>query len=45
LPHIAGAVNNGLMRMGAHIVSELEYFFAGEGLKTEIKQQQLASLA
>lgn len=45
LPHIAGAVNNGLLRMGAHVASELERFFAGEDLTTEINQQQLASLA
>jgi len=45
LPHIAGAVNNGLMRMGAHVASELERFFAGEELTTEVKKEQLASLA
>lgn len=45
LPHIAGAVNNGLLRMGAHVASELERFFAGEELATEVKQEQLAILA
>jgi phosphoglycerate dehydrogenase-like enzyme len=45
LPHIAGALNNGLLRIGAHVTSELERFFAGEELATEVKQEQLAILA
>ena len=30
LPHIAGAVNNGLIRMGRHVLKELERFEAGK---------------
>jgi phosphoglycerate dehydrogenase-like enzyme len=45
LPHIAGAVNNGLMRMGAHVASELERFFTGQELTTEVEKEQLSSLA
>lgn len=42
IPHIAGAVNNGLTRMGENIVKELERFFAGEPLGVEIKAEQLS---
>lgn len=45
LPHIAGAVNNGKLRIGEHITGELERFFKGEAMLTEIKAQELASLA
>lgn len=45
LPHIAGAVNNGLRRIGEHVTSELERFFSGEELATEVKAEELASLA
>lgn len=42
IPHIAGAVNNGLTRMGANIVKELERFFAKEPLGVEIKVEELS---
>jgi phosphoglycerate dehydrogenase-like enzyme len=45
LPHIAGAVNNGLGRLGEHVASELERFFNGEELATEVKAEELARLA
>ena len=45
LPHIAGATNNGLKRIGTHVATELERFFTGKTLKTEIKREELDCLA
>jgi len=38
LPHIAGVVNNGMLRLGRHVLKELERFEAGEPGIHEITQ-------
>lgn len=38
LPHIAGVVNNGLVRMGRHIIKEMELYFAGQPAIHEITE-------
>ena len=38
LPHIAGVVNNGLIRMGRHVIKELELYEAGKPAIHEIKE-------
>jgi len=43
--HIAGAVNNGLYRIGEYVTLELERFINGENLHGEVKQDQLSILA
>ena len=40
-PHIAGAVNNGLYRIGAHICNELRLFSENGTLTGEIKEKDL----
>ncbi len=43
--HIAGAVNNGLYRIGAYSVKEMNRFVANEKLHGEVRKEQLAGLA
>ncbi|MFD2329900.1 hydroxyacid dehydrogenase [Cohnella sp. GCM10020058] len=45
LPHIAGAENNGLRRIGAYIASEVERYAAGKPLQGEVDVSQLFRLA
>lgn len=44
-PHIAGAVNNGVQRLGQFALDELNRLLAGEKLEGEVKEEQLAILA
>lgn len=44
-PHIAGAVNNGIMRIGQFAIDELKRLLAGEQLEGEVKGEQLHVLA
>lgn len=44
-PHIAGAVNNGLGRIGEYVLNELEAYLRGEKLAGEVKADQLGQLA
>jgi phosphoglycerate dehydrogenase-like enzyme len=45
IPHIAGAVNNGLYRIGSYITRELELFAKGERLQGEVDLSALHRLA
>lgn len=45
LPHIAGAVNNGKLRLGAFAVEEVRRFLSGERLEGEVNLAQLHQLA
>lgn len=45
IPHIAGAVNNGLFRIGGYITRELELFAQGERLQGEVDLSALHRLA
>ncbi|WP_127580244.1 hydroxyacid dehydrogenase [Paenibacillus koleovorans] len=45
VPHIAGATNNGLQRMGDYVVTELELYAAGKPLQGEVDLQQLHTTA
>ena len=44
-PHIAGAVTNGLARIGGHVCEELTRFIGGETMRTEIDIDKLGSMA
>jgi phosphoglycerate dehydrogenase-like enzyme len=44
-PHIAGAVTNGLRRVGGHVTEELARFVNGERMRTEIDYDTLGSMA
>lgn len=44
-PHIAGAVNNGLGRIGEYVADELESYLAGKNLRGEVLAEQLNQLA
>lgn len=44
-PHIAGAVSNGIRRLGTFAVEELERLKAGEPLQGEVREAHLAVLA
>lgn len=44
-PHIAGAVGNGVRRLGEYVVEEIGRWQAGEPLQGEVRQSQLAVLA
>lgn len=41
LPHIAGTVNNGMARIGRHVIRELERFQKGEPSTNEITQDMM----
>lgn len=43
--HIAGAVNNGVHRLGQYTVNELEAFLKGKPLDGEVRREQLTMLA
>ncbi|TYP76567.1 hydroxyacid dehydrogenase [Paenibacillus methanolicus] len=45
LPHIAGAENNGLQRIGAYIADEVERYAGGTPLQGEVDVSQLYRLA
>lgn len=44
-PHIAGAVNNGLYRIGKYVVSEIQAYIEGEKMDGEVLEYKLGSLA
>lgn len=44
-PHIAGAVNNGVKRIGQFAIDEVKRMLAGEKLEGEVKQEQMSVLA
>jgi phosphoglycerate dehydrogenase-like enzyme len=43
--HVAGAVNNGLHRLGAHAVAELARFLDGHTMDGEVRREDLDTLA
>ncbi|GIP33895.1 hydroxyacid dehydrogenase [Paenibacillus sp. J2TS4] len=45
IPHIAGAVNNGKLRMGEYSVEEIRRFLNNEPLDGEVNLQQLHTIA
>lgn len=45
LPHIAGAVNNGLRRVGKYTVNEISKFLNNENLGGEVKLSIIDKLA
>lgn len=45
IPHIAGAVNNGVKRLGQFAIDELKRLSAGQPLEGEVLEEQLATLA
>ncbi len=45
LPHIAGSVNNGLHRLGASIVNDVERFLNKELMRGEVTSEQMCILA
>ncbi len=44
-PHLAGLATNGLRRIGAHSVEEIERFLNGEPLHCEVREEMLATMA
>ena len=44
-PHIAGAVTNGLRRIGGHVCEELTRFAIGEVMRTEVDLDRLEGMA
>jgi phosphoglycerate dehydrogenase-like enzyme len=44
-PHIAGAVHNGLHRLGQYVINDIKHFINGQPLRGEIKIDQLAIIA
>lgn len=44
-PHLAGLANNGLRRIGAHSVEEIERFLNGEPMHCEVREEMLATMA
>lgn len=45
IPHIAGAVNNGIKRIGQFAIDEVKRVLAGEAMVGEVKQEQMSVLA
>ncbi|TMV49607.1 hydroxyacid dehydrogenase [Paenibacillus mesophilus] len=45
IPHIAGAVNNGIKRIGQFAIDEVKRLLAGEKLEGEVKEEQMSVLA
>lgn len=41
LPHIAGVINNGLGRIGRHVIQELQRFMNGEKMENEIFESMM----
>jgi phosphoglycerate dehydrogenase-like enzyme len=44
-PHIAGAVNNGVKRVGQFAIDEVKRLLAGEALEGEVRAEQMSTLA
>jgi len=44
-PHIAGAVNNGLYRIGKYVVNEIRRYIKGEKMDGEVLESKISSLA
>jgi phosphoglycerate dehydrogenase-like enzyme len=44
-PHIAGAVNNGVKRVGQFAINELKRLLAGTPLEGEVREEQMSTLA
>lgn len=44
-PHLAGLATNGLLRIGAHAVEEIQRFLNGERLECEVTKDMLATMA
>lgn len=44
-PHLAGLANNGKLKIGAHVVQEIQRFADGAPLLSEITQSMLATIA
>lgn len=44
-PHIAGAVNNGVMRVGQFAIDEVKRILSGEALEGEVRAEQMSTLA
>ena len=44
-PHLAGLANNGLRRIGAHSVEEIERFLNNEPMHCEVREEMLATIA
>ncbi|MFD0715467.1 hydroxyacid dehydrogenase [Paenibacillus sp. GCM10027626] len=44
-PHIAGAVNNGLQRIGQYMVEELKLYLEGKPMRGEVRAEQMGILA
>ncbi|MCJ7841225.1 hypothetical protein MUB24_10005 [Lederbergia sp. NSJ-179] len=44
-PHIAGAVTNGLQRLGEYVVNDIHRYLSGEKMAGEVKKDQLNQLA
>ena len=44
-PHLAGLANNGLRRIGAHSVDEIERFLKDEPMHCEVRKEMLATMA
>lgn len=44
-PHIAGQANNGKLRIGDHVLSEITRFLNGEPLRDEITRDMLSTMA
>ncbi|MCC2683981.1 MAG: hypothetical protein K0R75_880 [Paenibacillaceae bacterium] len=44
-PHIAGAVNNGVKRLGQYAVEELQRLLQGKPLQGEVRSEQMSVLA
>jgi phosphoglycerate dehydrogenase-like enzyme len=44
-PHIAGAVGNGVKRLGQFAIDELKRLLEGQPLQGEVREEQLATLA
>lgn len=45
IPHIAGSVNNGHLRIGRYVTEEIERYAAGEPAINPVPREQLATLA
>jgi len=44
-PHLAGAANNGRLKIGMHVASELKLFLSGEKMECEVTRDMLAKMA
>ncbi len=44
-PHLAGAANNGKLKIGAHVAEEITRFIGGEPVVSEVTEAMLATMA